>query len=101
MHVNPRANPRKVVKSDQVRARIEPALKNSAEKILKEMGISASQAVTMLYKRIETEQGWPCELKIPNAQLSKTIEEVERGENVHKMGNLDSFFEELEQDADE
>ncbi len=101
MHTNQRTHAKKVVKSEQVRARIEPALKKSAEKILKELGISASQAVTMLYKRIETEQGWPCELKIPNAQLRETIEEVERGENVHKIDELDSFFEALEQDADE
>jgi DNA-damage-inducible protein J len=99
MHVNPRGAPKKEVKSGQVRARIEPELKNRAEKILNEMGITASQAVTMLYKRITTEQGWPCELKIPNAQLSQTIDEVERGENTHEMGDLDSFFEDLDQDS--
>ncbi len=52
------------IKSDTVRARITPELKNEAEAILKKLGISSAQAITMLFTKIVEEQGWPYELKI-------------------------------------
>ncbi len=52
------------IKSDMVRARITPELKNEAEAILKKLGISSAQAITMLFTKIVEEQGWPYELRI-------------------------------------
>ncbi len=52
------------IKSDMVRARITPELKNEAETILKKLGISSAQAITMLFTKIVEEQGWPYELRI-------------------------------------
>ncbi len=60
-------------KSAFIRARIEPNVKKEAEKILDELGITSSQAVTMLYKHIIRKHEWPLELKIPNAKTEKSF----------------------------
>ena len=51
-----------------IRARIEPKLKTMVEDVLDELGITPTQAITMLYKKIARYHEWPIELKIPNAQ---------------------------------
>jgi len=53
----------KVTKAATVRARIESDVKERAESILNGMGISATQAVNMLYKKVIKDRGWPCELR--------------------------------------
>jgi DNA-damage-inducible protein J len=39
-------------KSDSIHARIEPKLKEEAETILKELGLNATQAITLFYQQI-------------------------------------------------
>jgi DNA-damage-inducible protein J len=60
-------------KTSFVRARVEPELKADAEHVLSEMGITPTQAITMLYKRVARDHEWPLELKIPNNKTVRTI----------------------------
>jgi len=53
-------------KTEIIRARIEPAIKQKAEEILQEIGISPSQAIQMFYKRIIICGGLPFEVTLPN-----------------------------------
>ena len=46
-------------KTANLYARIEPALKEEAEAILAELGIPASNAITMFYKQIVLHKGLP------------------------------------------
>lgn len=52
-------------KSANLYARIEPDVKEQAEKILSALGIPASNAINMFYKQIILQGGLPFELKIP------------------------------------
>ncbi len=61
-----------------IRARIEPELKIMAEGVLDELGITPTQAITMLYKKIAREHEWPIELKLSNAQTRKILEETDK-----------------------
>jgi len=63
-----------------VRARIDVELKEDVEKILSEIGLSTSQAITMFMKGIKRERGMPMELKIPNEETLQAMHEVENGE---------------------
>jgi len=62
-----------------VRARIDVGLKKDVEKILSEIGISTSQAITMFMKGIKRERGMPFELKIPNEETLEAMREIEEG----------------------
>lgn len=52
-------------KSANLYARIEPDVKEQAEKILSTLGIPASNAITMFYKQIILQRGLPFEVKLP------------------------------------
>ena len=82
-------------KSAFIRARIEPELKVAAENILSEVGITPSQAVTMLYKRIMRDHEWPLELKVPNAATRRTLEETDQGIGLTEYKNVDELFDKI------
>ena len=53
-------------KSANLYVRIEPEIKEQAEKILSTLGIPASNAIYIFYKQIILQRGLPFEVKIPD-----------------------------------
>jgi DNA-damage-inducible protein J len=80
-----------------IRARVEPKLKVNAEHVLSELGITPTQAITMLYSRIAREHEWPLELKIPNAKTARAIREARKGKGVTICKDGDDLFKKLEE----
>ena len=79
------------MKNAIINARIESELKFDVESILKNLGLSATQAINIFYQQIKYHNGIPFEIKIPNAETQKVIEESRKGINVE-----DFSFDELE-----
>jgi len=79
------------MKNAVINARIESELKIDVESILKNLGLSATQAINMFYQQIKLHNGIPFEVKIPNAETQRVIEESRKGINVE-----DFSFDELE-----
>lgn len=52
-------------KTSNLYARIEPAVKEEAEEILRTLGIPASNAINMFYKQIILHRGLPFPVTIP------------------------------------
>lgn len=52
--------------TNAVYARIDTNLKESAESILSQLGISPSSAIQMLYSQIVLQKGMPFELRLPS-----------------------------------
>jgi DNA-damage-inducible protein J len=55
-------------KSANLYARLEPDVKDQAEKILSTLGIPVSNAINMFYKQIILQRGLPFDVKIPSVQ---------------------------------
>lgn len=55
-----------MAKSANLYVRIEPEIKEQAEKILSTLGIPASNAINMFYKQVILHRGLPFEVKIPD-----------------------------------
>jgi DNA-damage-inducible protein J len=66
-------------KTAYITARIEPALKASAEGVLQELGVSTTDAITMFMRQITLQRGLPFDVRIPNAATRKAIAELEAG----------------------
>ena len=75
-----------------VRARVDSNLKQEVEEILKEIGLSTSQAITLFLKRIKYEKGIPFELKVPNTTTIQAMEEAKQ--NIGETITFDEFLEE-------
>jgi len=63
--------------------RVEPEIKEGAEKVLGELGISMSSAVEMFLRQVIAQRGIPFDLKLPERDLplafgAMTQEEINR-----------------------
>ena len=69
-------------KTQTVRARIEPKLKRSAEAVLKKIGLTSSEAITLFYTQIKLMNGLPFPLRIPNKETRRAIREARARKNI-------------------
>jgi len=98
-----------MAKTSNLYARIEPDVKEQAEKILSALGIPVSSAINMFYKQIILQRGIPFEMKLPagrvpdlgrltkaqlNAELEKGCADVKAG-RVKPAGEV---FEKIRKD---
>jgi DNA-damage-inducible protein J len=67
-----------MTKTDMIRARVEPKLKNDAETILESLGLTASDAIRVFYKRIVSCKGLPFDMRVPNAETRKALAEYKK-----------------------
>jgi DNA-damage-inducible protein J len=81
-------------KTDMIRARVEPKLKNEVEGILSTLGLNATEAITLYYKQIRLRRGIPFEISIPNNVTSKAIDDAREGKG-KKFGSLEKLFKDL------
>lgn len=56
-------------KTVNLNVRMQPEIKDEAEKILSKLGISSSNAIDMFYRQIILNKGLPFELKLPETQF--------------------------------
>ena len=65
--------------------RMDSEMKRKATAALAAMGLTASEAVRLLFHRIAVDQAFPLELKVPNAQTRRAMAEIdEDGEDAHR-----------------
>ena len=84
-----------MVTTQKVRTNIylDQQVKAEAKELFKKFHISLSDAVNLFLSQSVLEQGLPFQVKIPNAQTIKAIEDVENG-----IGLEEVTFEQLQQD---
>ena len=85
-----------MAKTAVVRARIEPNLKTESEYILRELGLSPTEAVTLFYRQIKMRRGLPFEVTIPNDITLKTFQDTDAGKNIVRAENKEELFDLLE-----
>ena len=63
--------------SSMLHVRMDSKLKSRATEALSAMGLTASEAVRLLFHRIAVDQAFPLELKVPNARTSEAMAEID------------------------
>ena len=81
-------------KSATARALIDPNVKKEAESILKDIGLSVSNAYELFYRQVIANRGLPFELKVPNDKTMKAIENSRLGKG-KKFSTEKDLFEDL------
>ena len=79
-----------------IHARVDAETKSQAQHVLKELGMTLSEAIVLYLKQIAFHKGIPFDVKIPNELTAKTIEKSERGEDLHEAASVDEMFKELD-----
>ena len=66
--------------------RVNTELKRKATEALTAMGLTAADAVRLLFHRIAADQAFPLELKVPNAETRRAMAEFEEVTGTHPTG---------------
>lgn len=84
-------------KTETIHARIEPKTKKKAEKVLKRLGMSPTEAIRIFYNQISLCNGIPFPIRIPNSTTQKTLEKSARNEDIQSFDSLDKMFDSWEE----
>jgi len=79
-----------------VQVRINPKIKDDAQKILERLNISMSGAITIFFTAIKLHKGLPFDIRIPNKLTAETIRKSRAGIDIHKVSNVNELIRELE-----
>ena len=84
-----------MAKTAQIRARVEPELKERAEGILETLGVTPTEAIRAFYRQVILMEGLPFDVRIPNATTRATMDRTDRGEDLRSFETSDEMFDEL------
>jgi DNA-damage-inducible protein J len=80
-----------MAKTETVRARVEPKLKQEAESVLKTLGLSPAEAIRLFYKQVTLRHGLPFAVEIPNAETREAMRQAREGESLTEWSDLDAL----------
>ncbi|MBI5825623.1 MAG: type II toxin-antitoxin system RelB/DinJ family antitoxin [Chloroflexi bacterium] len=86
-------------KTATLTVRLDPALKRQTEKVLSEMGLTPSQAITLFYYQVKNQQGLPFEVKLPkqpNEETLQAMDDLKKSRNTKTFKNVDDLIADLE-----
>jgi len=86
----------KVKKIATVRARIDPNLKEDAEKVLEKVGLSTSDAIRLFLEQVRLHRGIPFPIAIPTKETISALEQVRSDKNLQTYDNVDEMFDAMD-----
>ena len=84
-----------VLKTADVRSRIEPEIKESAAQVLAACGLSLSDGIRLFLRQVVAERGLPFEVKVPNADTQAAMAEA-RAIGKARFASVGELVRELE-----
>lgn len=82
-------------KTATARARIEPEVKEEAERILDECGLTASEAIGMFYRQVILRHGLPFPVQNFNHETRTVLRTSEKGVGVTRFDSAEALFTDL------
>jgi DNA-damage-inducible protein J len=82
-------------KSAMIRARVDPVLKHEVEDLFEQLGLSATEAITLFYQQVRLNQGLPFEVRLPNEVTRQTFADTDAGQNIVQSENKEDMFARL------
>lgn len=84
-----------MAKTDVISARIDPKLKREAEQVLEQLGLTATQAITVFYKQVKLQHGLPFNVKIPNEVTAKAFEDARAYRDLDDFETTEALYKDL------
>ncbi len=82
-------------KTATARARLEPRIKEAAERILEECGVGPSEAIGMFYRQVILHHGLPFPVRTFNQETRKVLRKSRQGIGVTRFDSAEALFEDL------
>ena len=84
-----------MAKPAMINARTEKELKEEVEVILKDLGLSTTEAINIFFRQVKMRKGLPFAIEIPNAETLKTFRDSEAGKGLVESKDADDMFRKL------
>ncbi len=84
-----------MAKTSVISARIDPELKNRTERVFRELGLTATQAITLFYKQVELQRDLPFIVKIPNEVTMEALEDARSRSHLESFNTVEELFSDL------
>lgn len=78
-------------KTETIRARVEPALKRDAEAVLKKLGLTSSEAITLFLAQVKLTRGLPFPVRVPNKETRRAIREARERKNLETFVSVSAW----------
>jgi DNA-damage-inducible protein J len=85
-------------KTAYITARVEPKLKARAARVLANVGVSTTDAITIFLRQVVLHDGLPFEVRVPNAETVRALGEMRNPAKRGKMKiarTTDDMFENI------
>jgi DNA-damage-inducible protein J len=82
-------------KTAYINARVDKDLKAKAEKVLRRVGVSTTEVVTMLLHQIVLRKGVPFNVRVPNDETRRAMAELDQGGGERFDGTADELIEKV------
>ena len=70
------------METQMIHARIDPNIKHKAELVFSALGINTTEAIRMFLTQVTLKQGIPFDVKIPNKETRKAMDDLILNRNV-------------------
>jgi DNA-damage-inducible protein J len=85
-----------MTKTATITVRLDPQVKKNAETVLKALGLTTSQAVSLFFAQVSLNKGIPFDLHIPTPETAKAIEDGLAGRHLLGASDVDELIAQLE-----
>lgn len=85
-----------MLKTEVIHARVPPDLKASVETVLKKIGLSTTDAISLFFHQIVLNKGIPFDVRIPNKETQKAIKESQAGKNLKTYASVTALRKDIE-----
>ena len=82
-------------KTAMITTRVDPGLKTDAEKVLRKLGISTTEAINLFLSQVRLRKGLPFDVKIPNKATLKAMRDAEERRDLTESENAEDMFRKL------
>jgi DNA-damage-inducible protein J len=82
-------------KNAYINARVDKNLKAKAEKVLRRVGVSTTDVITMLLHQIVLRKGVPFDVRVPNEETRRAMAELDQGGGERFDGTAEELIERI------
>ncbi len=83
-----------MIKKARVEVRVDLKLKSEVISVLRKLNMSESEAIRVYFRQIALTKGIPFEIKIPNKETLKALDEVKNGK-LREFNNFDDYLDNI------
>ena len=84
-----------MAKTGFIRARVDENLKTNSEALFIRLGLTMTDAITLFLTQCELQQGLPFEVRLPNEETQKALDDAHAGLNMTSYANTEEMFKGL------